>query len=256
MTHYKNPTIWIARPVIIIDQLFLDTSEANASTSIKISVRDSSCASYNGDTRDRVPGNASALRVGISEIYNPARPVFFLMSTRVAIYARVHEIRDIPIALGRLAVAANMLKIIGLVALSIPDSEGRIDRLLIARIRSDARTMLAAPPRARPFFSHSPTTRRDSLCRDTWSTVAGESSVVESKWKFNIPSVFCPYPFSRHILILLSLCHPPHPLSLNPHYSNEHPGSTVLRAEPYYESRFVLLKNRLSTRGWAVGNCR
>lgn len=92
------------------------------------------------------------------------------------------------------------------------------------------------------------------------------------KWKFNIPSVFRPVrpSFWAYISVFLSLCfshiymhthtniahtyiHPKLLPSLflpNSHYFNEYSRS-VPRVKPYHGvTRFVLLKKRLSSRGW------
>lgn len=76
-------------------------------------------------------------------------------------------------SLGPLVVAANMLKIIGLVALSIPDAEA-IERLLIARSRP-----VTHANRERIFFSHSLNIVDAIIIAEI-----AESSVVEWKWKF------------------------------------------------------------------------
>lgn len=86
------------------------------------------------------------------------------------------------------------------------------------------------------------------------------------KWKFNIPSVFRPVrsPSQAYISVFFSLCLAHMhtltqiytPISLSPsllfpnsHYSNE--SHSVLRVKLYHGvTRFVLLKKRLSSRGW------
>lgn len=122
------------------------------------------------------------------------------MSLAVAIYVRLRENRatglsvGLPVgrlvgrsfvrSLGRMVVAANMLKIIGLVALLIPGRHRA--RLLIVRVHPDARTngTLFFPFAEHRHDSHD--ARRNGPVVPT----EGESSlVVESKWKFNIPNV-------------------------------------------------------------------
>jgi len=141
------------------------------------------------------------------------------MSTRVAIYARVHEIRDTPVALGRLAVAANMLKIIGLVALSIPDSEAELNDCL-----SHASALMPAriAPRVHFFFSFAGPLRRAIVAVEIHSRrwrakVQRSSQSGNSIYRVCFVPIHSPGTFrsSSPFVILL------YP-SLNPHYSNEH----------------------------------
>jgi len=88
--------------------------------------------------------------------------------SRVAIYARVHE-TGLPVAW---SAAANMLKIIGLVALSISDAEA-IERLLIARFHPDTHENR----RAHIFFSFVEHRRCDNHHRNS-------RKFRSCKWKF------------------------------------------------------------------------
>lgn len=122
------------------------------------------------------------------------------MSLAVAIYVRLREHRatglSVSLSVGRLVgysfayslgwivVAANPLKIIGLVALLILGRHRA--RLLIVRVHPDACTndTLFFPFAEHRHDSHD--ARRNGPVVPT----EGESSlVVESKWKFNIPSI-------------------------------------------------------------------
>lgn len=114
-------------------------------------------------------------------------------------------------ATGRMIVATNMSKIIGLVALSIPSFE-TIEGLLIACIRPDIHAHTHIHTNGMSIFSHSHHTidmiTVIEIADDGGGQKLKKKKNCRVKWKFNIPSVFRPVrsPFWAYISVLLSLC--------------------------------------------------